>query len=296
MSSTISLDSIRQQLNSYISSHFPTESTLSAKLLESMGYAVLGGGKRLRGSLVCATALSLGAEIELALAPAAAVEYLHTYSLIHDDLPDMDNSALRRGKPSVHAKFGSTTAILAGDALQSLAFSTIADCIDLSTTQRVECISILASASGFRGMVDGQALDMELEQKENPPTELIESLLKAKTGALFRASITMGAVVGNAAQGTSNFNLLDEFGTRIGLAFQIVDDLLDATGETDNIGKPTQADTKAGKKNFASQVGIQNARQRASSLLDDALARLDEIQLRHSPIAEIARACVNRSI
>lgn len=290
-----SLIEIRSRLNEYIESELQLESMHSPRLVEGMRYAVLGGGKRLRGSLICATAASLGSTLEQSLATAAAVEYIHAYSLVHDDLPDMDDADTRRGKPSCHVAFGSTIAILVGDALQPLAFSTIAKCAKLADWQRVSCIAILGEASGWNNMVGGQAMDMESEGQSIEDERTLVILNDAKTGALFRACTELGATIAGYKQDSKVFRRLSEFGALLGAAFQIADDILDATGSTEDLGKPAGADLVAGKRNFVSHLGIQGARNKANRVLKDALAVLQELRLQDSMLAEIADLSVNRT-
>lgn len=289
------LNQIRSKLNEYVESDLQIESIHSPRLVEAMRYAVLGGGKRLRGCLVCATALDLGSSLQTALPVGASVEYMHAYSLVHDDLPDMDNAAMRRGKPSCHKAFGSTLAILTGDALQSLAFTSVATRNDLTDSQRVSCIAILGDASGWSNMVGGQAMDMELEGRLINDEKVLVRLNDAKTGALFRACTELGAIVAGYGQESRHFRSLSEFGRRLGAAFQITDDLLDVTANSVELGKPSGADTAAGKYNFVSQLGVDGARKKASNMLSNALAILEELSLQSSVLAEIADLSVNRS-
>lgn len=286
---------IRSRLNDFIESELQLESIHSPRLVEAMRYSVLGGGKRLRGCLVCATATSLGSTLQSSLAAAAAVEYIHAYSLVHDDLPDMDDSDTRRGKPSCHVAFGSAIAILVGDALQPLAFSTIAECKELAEWQRVACVAILGEASGWNCMVGGQAMDMESEGKAIEDTAVLATLNDAKTGALFRACTELGATVAGYKQDSSVFGQLSKFGGRLGAAFQITDDVLDATGSLKGLGKPAGADLAAGKRNFVSHLGILGAKNRANTILKDALDVLQELRLEESMLAEIANQSVNRT-
>lgn len=286
---------IRSRLNDYIESELELESIHSPRLVEAMRYSVLGGGKRLRGCLVCATATSLGSTLQQSLATAAAVEYIHAYSLVHDDLPDMDDADTRRGKPSCHVSFGSAFAILVGDALQPLAFSAIAGCEELSEWQRVACVAILGDASGWNCMVGGQAMDIESEGRAIEDAAVLATLNDAKTGALFRACTELGATIAGYKQDSSVFCLMSKFGRRLGAAFQIADDVLDATGSTEGLGKPAGADLVAGKRNFVSYLGILGAKEKANTILKEALAVLQELKLEDSILAEIADLSVNRT-
>ena len=287
------LDRLRERLDSFIESDLDLTSIHSPQLVEAMRYSVLGG-KRLRGCLVCAAATALGANLDLVLSPAAAVEYLHAYSLIHDDLPDMDDSDLRRGKPSCHAKFGPGMAILAGDALQSLAFSTIADAEGLSSEERSACVSILANAAGWQHMVGGQAMDLALENVVDVDEEQIQTLHRAKTGALFRACAEIGSIVAGYDQESEEFELLGQFALRIGTSFQIVDDLLDVTQTTEQTGKPTGLDVVGGKRTYVSVLGKTASKTRAQNLLQEASNLLERLPLESSTLLDIADRCVKR--
>lgn len=289
------LQTIRLRIDDFLKTDLSFEPKHSINLAEGMKYAVLGGGKRLRGSLLCASALSLNGSMDAALPPAAALEYIHAYSLVHDDLPDMDDAPTRRGQPSCHAKFGSTTAILVGDALQSLAFSTLANCEKLTKQQRVDALRVLADASGWANMVGGQAMDMELESGHVEDETELDALNDAKTGALFRASAEIGSIVAGFSFATSEFQGLSEFASLVGAAFQITDDLLDATQHSDTLGKPSQADSQAGKLNYVTYIGIEGAKSKSRKLLANAFTVLDRLNLHDSTLAEIANLCVNRS-
>ena len=290
-----SLTEIRSRLNEYIESELQLESIHSPRLVEGIRYSVLGGGKRLRGCLVCAAATSLGSTLRQSLATAAAVEYIHAYSLVHDDLPDMDDADTRRGKPSCHVAFGSATAILVGDALQPLAFSTIAECDELADWQKVSCVAILSDASGWNNMVGGQAMDMEAEGQSIEDEQTLTMLNDAKTGALFRACTELGATVAGYKPDSRVFRLMSKFGRRLGAAFQITDDVLDATGSTEELGKPAGADLVAGKRNFVSFLGVQGAKNKASAILEDAMGVLLQLNLGDSLLVEIADLSVNRT-
>lgn len=291
----LDLSQIRLELNEYIESDLQFESIHSSRLVEAMRYAVLGGGKRLRGCLVCATATSLGSSLQTALPAAASVEYMHAYSLVHDDLPDMDDADMRRGKPSCHNAFGSALAILTGDALQSLAFTSIANCTELTSSQRASCVASLGDASGWNNMVGGQAMDMELEGRLIEDEKVLVTLNDAKTGALFRACTELGALVAGHEQESKAFGLLSKFGRWLGAAFQITDDVLDVTSSLAELGKPIGADNAAGKHNFVSHLGVEGARNKATAMLANALSILEEMNLQGSALAEIAQISINRT-
>lgn len=288
------LDDIRVDIDEYLERDLSIQSKHSRKLVEAMRYAVLGGGKRLRGTLVVATAKCLGSRQEIALPAAAGVEYMHAYSLVHDDLPDMDDSPLRRGQASCHAAFGSTTAILAGDALQALAFSSIADSTLLNDSTKAGCISALARAAGWRHMVGGQAMDMEQQAEDSANLSDVRMLAQAKTGALFRACLEMGCLIGGRDESSEAYRTIARFGLILGEAFQAVDDYLDATQMTEEIGKPSQADQSAHKSNYVSVLGAEGARNFASTLMEASIGSLQQMKADLTLLEAIAEQCVSR--
>ncbi|MEO6300750.1 MAG: polyprenyl synthetase family protein [Paracoccaceae bacterium] len=237
-------------------------------VIHAMRYA-LKGGKRLRGFLVLESARLFGIPPETAIHAAAAVEALHAYSLIHDDLPAMDNDDLRRGLPTVHRKWNEATAILAGDALQTLAFELLTDPALGSTEVRIALIQNLAKASGAEGMVLGQALDMAAESNPNLSLQDITTLQAGKTGALIRFAAEAGAIIAS-----QNPAPLRTYATALGLAFQIADDILDVTGDPGKTGKRLHKDAAAGKATFVSLLGLEAAQSRAKSLVAEAEAAL----------------------
>ena len=269
----------------------PERSAIAQALLDAMRYAALGGGKRFRPLLTCAACTAFGGRAEDALAPACAVEFIHAYSLVHDDLPAMDDAALRRGVPSCHAVHGETLAILAGDALQTLAFSTLATS-SASAATRLAAIGVLAEASGWRGMAGGQCFDLASVGRALTLPEL-QALHGAKTGALIAAAVRLGALFANAdAQSQA---LAEEFGGRIGLAFQIMDDVLDVVGDSAALGKSAKADEQAGKPTFAAVMGAPAARAKAQAILAEAQALLRGGGLQDSLLAQLGDQAVNRS-
>jgi geranylgeranyl pyrophosphate synthase len=240
------------------------------KLSEAMRYSVVNGGKRIRPILVYLTAEALGADLSLADKPATALELIHAYSLVHDDLPAMDDDDFRRGKASCHKQYDEATAILAGDALQTLAFQVIADTDKLSATIRIALISDLAKAVGVDGMVSGQALDLSHENNDVDLKEL-KHMHDLKTGALITTSVRFGGLVAEADKTT--LALITDFGKALGLAFQIRDDILDATGNDSDIGKPTGSDEERGKSTYVTTLGLKEAHVR----LKEQQSRADEI-------------------
>lgn len=244
-------------------------------LVEAMEYGALLGGKRLRPFLVYATGQMFGVSVATLDAPAAAVECIHAYSLMHDDLPAMDDDDLRRGQPTCHIKFGEASAILAGDALQTLAFSILSDApmAEVSDRDRLAMLSELATASGVAGMCGGQALDLEAEgQQVN--LEMLERIHRHKTGALIRAAVRLGALSAGE-QGRQALPLLDKYAECIGLAFQVQDDILDVVGDTATLGKRQGADQQLGKSTYPALLGLEQARTKASDLIAEARQSLD---------------------
>lgn len=239
-------------------------------LVDAIEYGSLLGGKRLRPFLVYATGSMFGVSQQTLDAPAAAVECIHAYSLIHDDLPAMDDDDLRRGLPTCHIKFGEANAILAGDALQTLAFSILADAPmpEVAAHDRLAMVSTLAMSSGVAGMCGGQALDLAAEGKQIS-LEALEQIHRHKTGALIRAAVKMGALsAGN--RGREALPELDRYAQSIGLAFQVQDDILDVVGDTATLGKRQGADQHLGKSTYPALLGLEQARTKARDLIDDA--------------------------
>lgn len=267
----------------------------AGRLREAMRYSVLGGGKRLRPILVYATGTALGAPLEHLDMPAAAVELVHAYSLVHDDLPAMDDDDLRRGRPTCHRAFDEATAILVGDALQALAFEVLAndEANGCSPSARLAMIRILAHASGTSGMAGGQAIDLASVGRALTPSA-VEDMHRRKTGALIECSVLLGANAAGLDAGPQ-LEALRRFGAHVGLAFQIQDDILDIEGETAVIGKSAGADVARNKPTYPSTVGLDRARARALELCESAVAALSPLGARGEPLAELARYVVNRA-
>ena len=265
------------------------------KLHEAMRYSALDGGKRVRPFLVYATGRALGAELEQLDGPAAAVELIHVYSLIHDDLPAMDNDDLRRGKPTSHKAFGEAMAILAGDAIQSLAFHILAHdtTIGINAERRLKMVDTLAHASGSRGMCGGQAIDLEAVGQELDLPAL-ENMHIHKTGALIRASVTLGALC-HAESSEAQLKQLDHYAKCIGLAFQIQDDILDIEGDTVTLGKPQGSDLARDKPTYPALLGMDGAKQRARELFDEAIHSLESFGERAEPLRWMAEYIISRS-
>ncbi len=265
-----------------------------------MRYSALAGGKYIRPLLVYSTGEALGASPVQLDAPACAVELIHAYSLVHDDLPAMDNDDLRRGKPTCHIAYGEATAILAGDALQALAFKILAEDethggsaeTEISPQTRVEMIRSLAAASGSPGMASGQAIDLESEGKQLGLGEL-ETMHSLKTGALIRASVRLGALAAGA--GRDQLDALDEYARCIGLAFQIQDDILDIEGDTKTLGKPQGSDIDRKKSTYPSLLGLEEARNRARATHEKAVSALAAFDESIQPLIMISDYIVNRN-
>jgi farnesyl diphosphate synthase len=266
-----------------------------ARVFEAMRYSSLGGGKRLRAFFVLAGATLFKVGQVPALRTASAVEFVHAYSLIHDDLPAMDNDTLRRGKPTCHVKFGDATAILAGDALQALAFEVLAhEETHGDASVRAHLVSELAKAAGAHGMVGGQMLDMLAEEQGAGSLSIgaITRLQRLKTGALISFSCTSGAILGKAAE--SLRGALSAYAHDLGLAFQIVDDLLDVEGEATELGKTAGKDAAAGKATFVSILGVERARAQAGLLARQAAAHLEPFGSAADLLREAAKFVVER--
>jgi farnesyl diphosphate synthase len=270
----------------------PMSDLTEAKLFEAMRYACLGGGKRLRPFLVLTSAGLFGVSKDCAARVAAAVEFIHCYSLVHDDLPAMDNSDLRRGRPTVHRQFDHATAILAGDALLTLAFEVLADPAT-HEDPKVRCglVASLAKAAGMHGMVAGQMLDLiaEHEQFDMGATTRLQRL---KTGEMIAFSCCAGAILGKASQ--PQMQALHNFAHDLGLAFQIADDLLDIDGDPAITGKPTQQDAAAGKATFVSILGAERAREQARLLAGQAARHLEIFDGRADLLKAVATYVVER--
>ena len=252
--------------------HLPAADSIPARLHDAMRYATLGGGKRVRPLLAFAAGEVSGATPEKLEVVACAVELIHAYSLVHDDLPCMDDDVLRRGRPTCHVEFDEPTALLVGDSLQTLAFELLAGPALGDPARQLEMIALLAHASGSRGMAGGQAIDLASVGKplDQPELELMHAL---KTGALIRASVLLGALPGRPLSADERASL-DRFARRAGLLFQVVDDILDCTASTATLGKTAGKDSATDKPTYVSLLGLDAARAHAEELRSDALAAL----------------------
>jgi len=264
------------------------------RLREAMLYACLQGGKRVRPILVYAAAKALGGSIESADIPACAVELIHCYSLVHDDLPAMDDDALRRGKPTTHIAFGEANAILAGDALQAMAFRLLSEpSLTIDAQARLQMLHLLGCAAGFEGMVSGQSIDFDAVGK-TLDVEQLHTMHNLKTGALISASVLMGALSSERAT-PSALESLRQYAECIGLAFQVQDDILDVTSDTATMGKTQGADQALNKPTYVSLLGIEGAAAKAMALCDEALTALSGFDESADALRGIARFIIARS-
>ena len=271
----------------------PRSDAGEARVLDAMRYSSLGGGKRLRAFFVLASSTLFQVSPISALRVASAIEFVHAYSLIHDDLPAMDDDDLRRGKPSCHKQFDEATAILAGDALQALAFEVLAhEATHGDPAVRAVLVSELAKAAGAQGMVGGQVLDLLAETQPDMSIGAITRLQRLKTGALISFSCTAGAILGKAAEPLRA--ALAAYAHDLGLAFQIVDDLLDVEGDPAQLGKATQKDADAGKATFVSILGLERARSQAALLAQQAAAHLEPFGGQADLLKQAAKFVVTR--
>ena len=307
--SEINLDALRDRVNSRLTHYVGPQVDCPETLRESMAYSLLAGGKRLRPILVLLTCEACGGELDAALPAACAIEMVHTYSLIHDDLPAMDNDDYRRGRLTNHKVFGEGMAILAGDALLTLALEVIATDVHPGSVAAA-CCADLASAAGWCGMVAGQVADLEAEQKRegdlsshatrgdilsvDPKAALdqLEAIHRRKTGRLLCSAVTLGARIAQAD--IDLMDRLEQFGKHVGLAFQIADDLLDVTGDAAKLGKNVGKDATLGKMTYPGLLGVEGSRQKADDLIRDACQLLEPLGERSEPLAELARFVTKR--
>ena len=299
MTTLISYTHYQQRINNFLATKLEGLTINDAQLLEAMRYGLLIGGKRMRPYLAYITGEAVSADLNDIDAVAGALECIHAYSLLHDDLPAMDDDDLRRGKPTCHKAFDEATAILAGDALQTLAFDILAN-HTFSTNKtpsqlpiQVKLIQQLVHASGYQGMCGGQALDLAATGKKIPLSEL-EILHSLKTGALLEASVIMPAIC--SGQITSEYKkILSEYAQLIGLAYQVQDDIIDLTSTEEELGKPVGSDIAANKSTYPALLGLQGAQDKAENLLQQALQALTRLPYNTQSLADFATFIVKRS-
>ncbi len=272
--------------------YLPPADAVPRKLHEAMRYAALGGGKRVRPLLVYAAGALFGADAEYLGRAAAALEMVHVYSLVHDDMPCMDDDALRRGKATVHVAYDEATALLVGDALQAQAFTVLAEARGLEPARQVALLALLARAAGAAGMCGGQAIDLD-SVGQALTLERLEQMHQLKTGALLRAAVLMGALCGKTLSGAET-EALHGYARAIGLAFQVVDDVLDATADSATLGKTAGKDAAANKPTYVSILGLEQSRILAQQLRHDAHAALAPFGDTASRLRELADLIVRR--
>ena len=294
---------IQRRVDEALTTYLPEEdanpaAACPARLAMAMRHSLLGGGKRLRPVLCVMAVEACGGSIESALPAACALEMVHTYSLIHDDLPAMDDDDLRRGRPTCHKAFDEATAILAGDGLLTLAFEVVAREVRPGQAA-LRCVRILAEAAGPSGMVAGQMADLQAEgrtEAEGRPADAtlaaLEAIHRRKTGALLRAPLTMGAAIAEASEPCAE--ALDRYGRAVGLAFQIVDDLLDVQGDESKLGKRVGKDSELGKWTYPRFLGVDGSRRRARQLAEEAVDALEPFGPRGDPLRGLALALLER--
>ena len=279
------------RVNQQLKNCLPEDTQPPTLLHQAMHYAVLNGGKRIRPALVYATGESLGVDLVHLDACACAVELMHSYSLVHDDLPAMDNDDLRRGLPTCHKAYDEATAILAGDAIQALAFAILANS-DSPNALSLKMIQLLAESCGSTGMAGGQAIDLASVDRELSKDD-IEHMHKLKTGALIKASVLM-AVTASELNDMETFKSFSRFAECIGLAFQIRDDILDIQADTEVLGKPQGSDAALNKPTYPSIVGVETAQKRTNTLLQQALNEINQLDSRSHMLREISKYMVQR--
>jgi len=281
----------RERIEAQLDASLPSSHHAPQRLHQAMRHAVLGGGKRMRPLLVYASGQVFGADEAALDAPAMAVELVHAYSLVHDDLPAMDDDALRRGRPTTHIAFDEATAILAGDALQTRAFGLLADAA-LPPLLRVHCLQALTHASGAAGMCGGQALDIAATGQAQPLADL-QRMHALKTGALIRAAVRMGALCGDAAQ--ADLAQLDDFADALGLAFQVRDDILDVEASSEQLGKTAGKDQAQAKSTFPALLGMDGAKAELAALRERMHASLAGYDERADALRALGRLAVERN-
>lgn len=285
----------RRRVEAALEAIFPADPSHPYRLTEAIRYGLLGGGKRLRPMLAVSACEAVGGTLDAALPVACAVELIHAYSLVHDDLPGMDDDALRRGQPTVHVAFGEGVAILAGDALLTEAFAELARAAMRSARPKrlLQAAAEIAEAAGSRGMVGGQAADLAAEGRE-ADLALVEFIHVRKTGALLRAAVRGGALVGGAS--AAQLQRLTRYGECLGLAFQIADDVLDAEAGTDRTGKAPGRDQERHKATFPAVLGLPAAKRRAAELREEALEALRGFDAAAEPLRGLVRFVVDRAV
>jgi farnesyl diphosphate synthase len=289
------LNLYQQRVDKALDACLPDQLPVRHTLTEAMRYSVIGGGgKRIRPAMVYAAGEAMGVDAAILDTPACAVEIIHTYSLIHDDLPAMDDDDLRRGQPTCHRAFDEAVAILAGDALQAHAFEILANNdFHVEDRRRLEMITLLTQASGSEGMAGGQAIDLASVGKQLS-LEQLEDMHRLKTGTLIRASVLLGAMC-NPAISDDELKLLGQYAECIGLSFQIQDDILDVVGDTETLGKPKGSDEKMQKPTYPSILGLDESRQLALEQHELALTYLEQLDANTETLSQLSAYIVERN-
>lgn len=283
----------RRLVDAVLDSLLPPANTSPERVHQAIRWSVFAGGKRFRPALLMASGQTFGASDDSLLGTACALEMIHTYSLIHDDLPSMDDDDLRRGRPTCHVRYDEATAILAGDALQTLAFRTIAEDERLDATTKVSLISELSQAAGTpQGMVAGQALDIEAEARDVTGSEL-EEIHRLKTGALITCAVRCGAIIAHSSE--AELDAVTSYARNLGLLFQIIDDLLDVTATEKELGKTPGKDARSAKATYPALYGLEEARRAAEKAHEDAYAALEKINRPTATLMKIADFTLKRS-
>jgi len=288
------LDAYQKRVNAALDKYLPSDDPPEHNLAEAIRYSVIGGGKRIRPAMVYAAGEAMGVSNDLLDIPACAVEMIHAYSLIHDDLPAMDDDDLRRGRPTCHKAFDEATAILAGDALQALAYEILAkdDHKELTPEHRITMLSLLTEASGAHGMAGGQAVDLASVGKQLS-LEQLEHMHQLKTGALIRASILLGGMCKRDIS-EAEIQILSDYAHCIGLSFQIQDDILDVISDTKTLGKPQGSDQKQEKPTFPAIIGLETSKQRALEQHQLALKILEPLDEKADSLRQLSAYIVQR--
>jgi farnesyl diphosphate synthase len=288
------LEAYQDRVNAALDKYLPKDDPPEHNLAEAIRYSVIGGGKRIRPAMVYAAGEAMGVSTDLLDIPACAVEMIHAYSLIHDDLPAMDDDDLRRGRPTCHMAFDEATAMLAGDALQALAYEILAkdDHVELTPEHRIGMLSLLTEASGAHGMAGGQAVDLASVGKQLTLAQL-EHMHQLKTGALIRASVLLGGMCKRDIS-EDELKILSDYALCIGLSFQIQDDILDVISDTETLGKPQGSDQEQEKPTFPAILGLEESRQRAIEQHEKALKILAPLDTKADSLRQLSAYIVER--
>ena len=285
----------RSRVDSHLDQILSSTSSIATELHQAMHYSTFNGGKRVRPILVYLTGQALGSSLEYLDSAACAVELIHCYSLVHDDMPSMDDDDLRRGKPTCHKQFSEATALLTGDALQTLAFEILAQDSALAASQIVAMIKMLSQASGIAGMAGGQAIDLSATGSQSLSLDDLKLMHEHKTGALIRASVLLGALSSiDIATDADKFNALDNYARNIGLSFQIKDDILDIEGDTQTLGKQQGADIELNKVTYPALLGLDGAKNMAQECHQKALDSLLDFDQRADPLRWLSEYIIIR--